>query len=560
MNRILALGKRACHQRGWVIIALSLIGAAGLEPVVGADTVVPLFLTDQGPKGDPGPQGETGPQGPEGPTGATGPEGPQGPQGEPGPQGDTGPTGPMGPTGPAGPQGPQGEPGVVSFAIGNTRGGDNALLSNTTGSYNNAYGVEALQANTTGTNNTASGYRALFNNTTGVSNTASGSEALLSNTEGSDNTASGQSALFANTTGSYNTASGAHALFSNMTGHDNTASGFQALFNNTTGYNNSASGSLALYANTTGRENTASGYLALYTNTTGTENTANGYRALSANLTGNYNIASGSQALYLNSTGNSNTASGSQSLYWNSDGDNNTASGYQALYTNSAGSYNIALGHQAGYYTMGSNNILIGNLGTNSENGTIRLGNSTDHSRAFIAGIHYVTTGVDDAITVFIDSNGQLGTLSSSRRYKEAIADMAGDSADILRLRPVTFRYKQPFTDGKKPLQYGLIAEEVAEVFPELVVNNADGQPETVKYHLLATLLLNELQQLVTSHQALERLAAGQAAELEALRAERATYAAGLERLAALERQIQALAGLVARREGTPGEPRVVGR
>ena len=105
-----------------------------------------------------------------------------------------------------------------------------------------------------------------------------------------------------------------------------------------------------------------------------------------------------------------------------------------------------------------------------------------------------MTTGIDDAVPVLVDSAGQLGTVSSSRRYKQDIEDMAGASESLLSLRPVTFRYKKTFKDGDKPIQYGLIAEEVAEVFPDLVVYTEDGEPETVKYHLLATLLLNELQ------------------------------------------------------------------
>ena len=116
--------------------------------------------------------------------------------------------------------------------------------------------------------------------------------------------------------------------------------------------------------------------------------------------------------------------------------------------------------------------------------------------RAFIHGIRFRTTDTADAIPVLIDSEGQLGTISSSGRYKESIQDMGKHSALLNELRPVTFRYKKPFADGTKPIQFCLIAEEVAEVFPELVVLDEQGKPETVKYHLLSSLLLNELQKL----------------------------------------------------------------
>ena len=117
-------------------------------------------------------------------------------------------------------------------------------------------------------------------------------------------------------------------------------------------------------------------------------------------------------------------------------------------------------------------------------------------TRAFISGIRNVQTGVNDAAAVVIDSNGQLGTINSSLRDKEDVADMAAASATVMRLRPVTFRYRQPFAGGGKPLQYGLIAEEVAEVMPSLAVFDAEGQPQTVKYHDLPVLLLNEVQRL----------------------------------------------------------------
>ena len=123
-----------------------------------------------------------------------------------------------------------------------------------------------------------------------------------------------------------------------------------------------------------------------------------------------------------------------------------------------------------------------------------------------------MTTGSTAAAAVFIDPNGQLGTIKSSRDVKEEILPMGNVSDRLLALRPVTFRYKQADDDGSKPIQFGLIAEEVAESFPELVVYDANGKPETVSYHLLATLLLNEFQEQAVRITALE----AQSAELSA--------------------------------------------
>ena len=378
----------------------------------------------------------------------------------------------------------------------NTASGSEALRLNTTGSLNTASGAAALQDNTTGSGNTATGASALALNTTGSGNTATGWNALEDNTTGTENTASGYWALLNNTTGVNNTASGALALELNTTGVGNTASGYAALQDNTTGTNNTAAGVYALAFNTTGTNNTANGSQALYTNTTGTDNTASGGGALQSNTTGSNNTVNGANALTGNTTGFNNTASGALALVLNTTGTNNTASGALALESNTTGNNNIAIGVAAAYAVSGgnSNNIHIGSQGAASDNGTIRVGTPGTQTSFFAAGIRGVTTGNNDAIPVMIDSNGQLGTVSSSRRFKEDIQDMGDTSSGLLRLRPVTFRYKQPFNDGSKPVQYGLVAEEVAEVYPDLVAHSADGQVETVKYQVLDSMLLNELQ------------------------------------------------------------------
>jgi hypothetical protein len=242
--------------------------------------------------------------------------------------------------------------------------------------------------------------------------------------------------------------------------------------------------------------NTAVGYPALYANATGPLGTAIGIGALQSNTTGQANTAGGAGALEANTVGSNNTAYGTVALTLNTVGNSNVAYGQGALMQNTTGSNNIAIGRQAAadVSAANSNNIHIGSLGTSSDNGVIRIGDAQSQGTFFAAGIRGATTSINDAVPVVIDSNGQLGTVNSSRRFKEDIQDMGDASRGILRLRPVTFRYQKPFDDGSKPIQYGLIAEEVADVFPDLVARSADGQIETVKYQVLDSLLLNEVE------------------------------------------------------------------
>jgi len=400
---------------------------------------------------------------------------------------------------------------------------------------NTCYGTGALQSNTTGFDNTAFGYNALSSNTVGFQNTAFGKSALSSNIQGFWNTAVGVNAL-ANSLSGHSTAVGARAL-ANTVNSNNTAIGVSALFHNTDGSGNTAIGEDALYWNDTGGGNTADGAGALYHNTTGGANTAAGSSALSENTTGADNTASGRLSLANNTTGDSNTASGSYALYGNTTGINNTAHGFGALRYSTTGYRNIALGWQAGIgVTTGSDNIIIGggNEGTATDTGVIRIGTKAYQKKTFIAGIRNVQTGLSTAKTVFIDANGQLGTIKSSREFKENIQPMGSASERLLSLRPVTFQYKQADEDGSKPLQFGLIAEEVAESFPELAIYDEQGQPESVSYHLLATLLLNEFQKerSVTLAQA-NRIAAleQQSEELAQLKQEIARMAETIDRL-----------------------------
>jgi hypothetical protein len=198
--------------------------------------------------------------------------------------------------------------------------------------------------------------------------------------------------------------------------------------------------------------------------------------------------------LFSNTVGQVNVAVGSQALNSNNTGSNNVAVGRRALLSVAAGSRNIAMGSQAGQNVIGNNNIEIGHQGTITDGGVIRIGDPANQNRTFIAGIRPVMTGNSDAIPVLIDSAGQLGTINSSRRYKEDITSMGDASSGLLELRPVTFRYQQPYADGSKPLDYGLIAEEVAQIYPDLVVRNSEGHVQTVQYQKLTPMLLNELQ------------------------------------------------------------------
>jgi hypothetical protein len=366
--------------------------------------------------------------------------------------------------------------------------GNNALASNTTGSFNVALGNNALRSNTEGNYNTATGFTALRFNTTGLYNTANGARALFTNTTGARNTASGYQALYSNTDGDNNTASGYQSLYSNTTGLYNTASGLQALYSNTTGSSNTASGYQALYSNT-GFANTASGLQALYYNTTGYYNTASGYGALFSNKTGYSNTASGASALKSNMTGHQNTASGSQALVSNTSGYGNTAIGFEALFANT-GSSNTALGDFAGYnLTTGTENIDIGNVGVAGESNTIRIGHGSVQLATYIAGITGRTASGGAA--VFVDANGKLGTNTSSRRFKQDIADMAAASEALLSLRPVSFRYR-PDLDPQGIPQYGLVAEEVEQVNPDLVARDEKGKAYTVRYEAVNAMLLNE--------------------------------------------------------------------
>ncbi len=355
---------------------------------------------------------------------------------------------------------------------------------------NTYLGESTLFFNTTGSSNTAIGSYALFNNTTGYYNTANGSNALYGNTTGIANTANGFYALSANTTGDGNTATGFNALQVNSGGSGNTATGLQALGNNTAGSNNTATGTDALLYNTTGNNNLATGYEALLHNTTGNNNMATGALALYANTTGFYNMANGSNAMVHNTTGSYNVAEGLNALRLNTTGSSNTAVGLSAMLNNTTGGANIALGGGAGSaLTTGSNNIDIGNVGVAGESNTIRIGRVGTQQATYIAGIS--GKAVAAGVGVIVDGNGHLGTVVSSKRFKEEIKPMDKKSEAILALEPVTFRYKHELDPDGIP-QFGLVAEEVEKIDPDLVARDEHGKPYTVRYEAVNAMLLNE--------------------------------------------------------------------
>lgn len=425
---------------------------------------------------------------------------------------------------------------------------------------NTKYGTGALAHNTTGTDNSAFGYYALWSNTTGEENTAMGWSSLLYNA-GDGNTAVGSGALAQNQTGSANTAVGNQALYGSFAGFSNTATGFQALFSDSNGNYNTADGDGALGGNTFGNNNTATGSSALSGNTNGNYNTADGANALVGNGSiynpGSYNTASGANALSRNTTGNTNTASGSSALFSNVGGTGNTASGYSALLSNIVGNYNTASGYLAlnrskgssnigvGFkagsnIVAGSNNIEIGSAGPTDESNTIRIGNNTIQKSTYIAGIS--ATRVTGSV-VEVTSSGQLGIPVSSARYKRDIHNIGNASDDLMRLRPVMFRYKD---DPSGTLQYGLVAEEVARVYPELVIRDTGGKLMSVRYLEFTALLLNELQKQAMRTERLAQLAekkdrqiAAQQREIDALKQNDGRIGDLTDRLAALARQPQ---------------------
>lgn len=355
---------------------------------------------------------------------------------------------------------------------------------------------------------------------------------------------------FSNSTAG-NTILGNNALSANTSGTDNTAVGAETLPVNTTGTGNTAVGWETLKDNTTGSYNTGLGYKAFAANVAGTYTTAVGAYSLSDNTTGGYDTAFGAYSLPTNTTGTGNTAFGYAGLRSNTTGNNNIGFGYQTMYLNQTGSNNLALGYKSAYNVMnGSNNIEIGNAGATEDEDLIRIGTTGTQKAAYIAGIY--GTSVTGGEAVYVNSAGQLGYQPSASRFKTDIEPMPELTAKMQLLHPVTFHYK---TDANKVLQFGLIAEEVDKVYPELVIRDDSGNVQGVRYEELSPMLLSVVQRQQSALQseqatmtALSAQNAAQAAEIRDLRQQVLAQADQLKatqgqvaKLNALEQELQAM-------------------
>ena len=341
-----------------------------------------------------------------------------------------------------------------------------------------------------------------------------------------------------------NTAEGQKALFSLTSGGFNTAVGYLSLTSNAGGNLNTGCGAGTLLANTAD-ENTAVGAAALLSNTDGTQNTANGTFALFSNSSGSFNTAIGYSALKFHTTGPLNTAIGFGTLFQTTTGASNTAIGSSALQANTTGSGNIALGVQAGTsVTTADNVIAIGASGENIDN-TCYIGNIFNQATV-------------NGIPIIINSANKLGTTVSSRRFKEDIKAMDKVSEALFALKPVTFRYRQQI-DPKGIPQFGLVAEDVEKVNPDLVVPDKEGKPYSVRYDQVNAMLLNEflkehrtVQELKSNAGKQEAIIAQQQRQIDAL-------TAGLQKVTAQLATANGAAGMRSDIDGSSREADVSG-
>src|SRR5882724_548265 len=339
-------------------------------------------------------------------------------------------------------------------------------------------------------NNTAVGNNALDSVTTGLNNTAVGANALTANAAGGYNTAVGSGALANNTTGNFNMAIGTEALNLNN-GTFNLAIGFRVAYLNTTGRHLTGIGAAAMRNNTTGEFNTAIGADALRENTTSADNVAVGdsalavYNGLDAGIDG-FNTALGSIALTALTDGFQNTAVGRRAMEFSTSGNNNTAVGWRSGDGVLTGSSNTCLGARACLNNSSADNVVC--IGANAAGE-----NFSD--RAYIPNVGAFTQnfslGVVEFVTVRL-SDGKLGHSVSSRRYKEDIKSMGDSSELIYKLKPVSFRYKKTPEYQGDNLDYGLIAEDVAEIDPKLAIRDGKGQIESLRYLAIYNMMLNE--------------------------------------------------------------------
>lgn len=309
--------------------------------------------------------------------------------------------------------------------------------------------------------------------------------------------------------GTDNTFVGSNSGNFTATGTENSAFGKDALSLLSTGIKNIAIGTEAMENTTTGDANLAIGVRALFANETASVNIAIGESCLSALTSGVDNVAIGPITLGTIVSGNRNTVVGRNSMSIATGGSDNTTLGYNAVMSLVSGDSNIVIGSSAGTLltTNDSSNIIIGHVGIAGLNNTIVIGNpgagAAQQNVCFIHAITGSTVGGTNN-TVLIDNTGRLGTISSSRRYKEDIVDLSDEyCSKIENLRPVTFVMKK---DKDKAKRFGLIAEEATEVFPDLVNLDAEGLPESVRYYDFIPIILKEIQKINKRLTALESL------------------------------------------------------
>jgi hypothetical protein len=409
----------------------------------------------------------------------------------------------------------------------NTAEGTDALFSLTTGVWNVAVGFQALHGDTIGNQNTATGYNALFSNISGNKSTAYGSQALFNNTTGNDNVATGFSTLFSNIIGNRNTGVGYRTLTFNNA-DDNTAIGWNGLYNNRTGVQNTAIGSGALLHNFGASNNTGTGFQALFNNSTSEFNVAVGDFALASfNGTTAFdgaNTALGSIALTAETSGQENTAVGRRALESLIAASNNTAVGWRAGDNIIDGTNDVAVGSSAGSSFVHANNMVaIGAPGA---------GPFADTSNTCFIGSIFdqIVSDPGSQEAVYVDQFNVVGIFNSSRRYKHDIQPMDKASEAILALKPVTFKFN---SDWKGTTQYGLIAEEVAEVNPGLVTHRGDGELSSVHYEQINAMLLNEFLKEHKKVQNLETTVAQQEKGMEVLTAQLKEQAAQIQKVSA---------------------------
>jgi hypothetical protein len=358
--------------------------------------------------------------------------------------------------------------------------------------FTTAEGCNALKALTTGLANTGLGWYALFSNSTANFSTGLGAGALaLSNAD--NNTAVGAGAMLLNTTGSENTAVGANALVHNGIGSDNNAFGTNALFNNDSSGNGSAN-----------------------------FNNAFGRNALANNVDGDENDAFGDDTLEENTTGSQNTAMGDDALDGNTTGSGNVAVGKEAGNSIFDGNDNVVLGHNAGIGIVhASRNILIG---------VEAAGPFTDFDDTCFIGSIFgeIVSDPGSQAAVYVDQFNVVGIFNSSRKYKHDIRSMDKTSETLYQLKPVTFKFN---SDWKGTTQYGLIAEEVAEVDPTLVVHDKNGEITSVHYEQINSMLLNEFLKEHRKVEELQKTVAQQQKGMESFTAQLKEQAAQIQKV-----------------------------